>query len=77
MPSEIATPLTMQVLQRRKQLGEFHMEHGDSTYARLRSIVGYHPRLFIADVEEGTDAANPNPPVRIDRPDFYSGKAGK
>lgn len=54
---EIASPLSLQVLQRRKQMGDLHQMPGDCSYGRLRAVKGY--RQFIADPDMGGDEAQP------------------
>lgn len=59
----IASDLSYFVLQKRRQAGELSLRGCDCTAQPLYPVPSFvaHRRQFIADVEEGTDAACPVP----------------
>jgi hypothetical protein len=61
MSYDIASDLSQQVLQMRRLRGELTPPQFDCTNRFAYRVNGY--RNFIADVEEGGDAADPNPLV--------------
>jgi len=68
MGYDIASDRSYEVLQTRRLRAQQGLEPQDSTLAPLKVISGYNPRVFVADVEEGTDGADPNPPHIITVP---------
>lgn len=62
----IGTEKSYLVFQRRRERGELGLGDADCTCQPLYAVPSIlaNRRKFIPDVEEGTDAPNPNPRVR-------------
>lgn len=58
----IGSDLSYFCLQRRREELQGRTGAFDSSHQRLRTITGYNPRVFVAEVDEmGGDTANPVP----------------